>query len=84
MSISNALSASQIRTLLDPLRDNVEVLVLTDPRLIWHPIGVMMETVATCQALVSRAHSKITGHEMFLCSPLANGICQLLQPHFML
>ena len=84
MGISNALSASQIRTLLDPLRDNVEVLVFTDPRLIWHPIGVMMETVATCQALVSRAHSKITGDEMFLCSSLANGICQLLQPHFML
>ena len=84
MGISNALSASQIRTLSDPLRDNVEVLVLTDPRLIWHPIGVMMETVATCQALISQAHSKITGDEMFLCSSLADGICQLLQPHFML
>ena len=84
MNLKDALNPGQIRTLMDPLRTKVSVLVLTDPRLVLYPNGVLMRTLSACVALIDRMHKTIVDNDSLLCSMLANGVCTLLQPRFQL
>lgn len=82
MTFKNAMSAGEVRTLMDPLRDKVTILVLTDPRLIRHPNGVLMRKLCTCVALIDAVHKEFPNNGQRLCAVLAFGICTLLQPKF--
>ena len=84
VELRDALKPWQIRTLMDPLRGKVSVLVLTDPRLIMYPTGILMYILSSCTVLIDRVHERIVGNEEVQCSVLATGICQLLQPRFRL
>ena len=80
----DALSPGEIRTLMDPFRDKVSILVLTDPRLIRHPNGVLIQKLSGCVALIDSVHRAFPNNDRQLCSVLAMGICTLLQPKFQL
>ena len=84
LSLKNALSSGEIRTLMDPFRGKVSVLVLTDPRLIRYPNGVLMRKLCGCVTLIDTVHREFPDDEERLCSVLAAGICKLLQPKFQL
>ena len=84
MPLKNALNGEQIRTLMDPFRDKVSILVLTDPRLIRYPTGVLRNTLSACVALIDRVHKNILDDDALLCLVLASGICTLLQSRFRL
>lgn len=84
LSPKNALRPGDIRTLMDPLRMKVSVLVLTDPRLIRYPNGVLMRKLSACVTLNDAACREYPDDEDRLCSVLADGICRLLQPKFLL
>ena len=83
-SARNALTSGEIRTLMDPFREKVSVLVLTDPRLIRYPNGVLMRKLSACVTLSDAVHREFPDDEERLCSVLATGICKLLQPKFQL
>ena len=83
-TFKDAMSASEVRTLWDPLRDKVSVLVLTDPRLIRHPNGVLMRKLCSCVALIDAVHKEFPNNGQRLCPVLVFGICTLLQPKFRL
>ena len=84
MKMKDALKPGQIRTLRDPFRERVSVLVLTDPRVIMYPTGVLMPILSSCISLIDRMHEKIKNDDKLLCLLLATGICHLLQPRFRL
>ena len=84
LSPKNALRPGDVRTLMDPLRMKVSVLVLTDPRLIRCPNGVLMRKLSACVTLNDAACREYPDDEDLLCSVLADGICTLLQPKFLL
>lgn len=84
LSTKNALSSGEIRTLMDPFRGKVSVLVLTDPRLIRYPNGVLMRKLSGCVTLIDTVHREFPDDEERLCSVLATGVCALLQPKFQL
>lgn len=84
MSPKNALSPGEIRTMMDPFRGRVSVLVLTDPRLIRYPNGVLMRRLSGCVTLSDNARREFPDDEERLCFVLATGICKLLQPKFQL
>lgn len=84
MKVKGALESGQIRTLMDPLRDRVSVLVLTDPRIIKHPNGVLLPFIISGIALIHRLHQKFTNDDQQLCLLLAKGLCELLQVNFRL
>ena len=79
-SAKNALSSGEIRTLMDPFRGMVSVLVLTDPRLIRYPNGILMRKLSGCVTLIDTVHREFPDDEDRLCSVLATGACKLLQP----
>ena len=81
-TFKDAMSASEVRTLWNPLRDKVSVLLLTDPRLIRHPNGVLMRKLCSCVALIDAVHKEFPNNGQRLCPVLAFGICTLLQPKF--
>lgn len=68
---------------MGPLRDNVSVLVITDPRLVTCPAGILWPALSCCISLIDRLHKKIHNNDL-LCLLLAKGICDQLQPHFRL
>ena len=84
MKMKDALKPGQIRTLRDPFRERVSVLVLTDPRVIMYPTGVLMPILSSCISLIDRMHEKIKNDDKLLCLLLATGICHMLQPRFRL
>ena len=84
MKMNDALKPGQIRTLRDPFRERVSVLVLTDPRVIMYPTGVLMPILTSCISLIDRMHEKIKTGDKLLCLLLATGLCHLLQPRFRL
>lgn len=82
LKLKDALGAGEIRTLMDRFRENVSVRVLTDPRLIRHPNGVLMRRLCGCVALIDSVHQTFSDDQESLCSVLATGVCTLLQPKY--